>query len=388
MCSSFNLLPHVRRSAVVFGLVVVTLLATSVRSLGQGTTDRKIFEEAVATAKAAAPDIQWFVLGEIAEAQAAHGYYDDALDTSRPIQKYPDQLFISLVRARAKRGDVAGAARMAESAVSRDVQLRAEQAIASAQVTSGDLTGAKETVRRLPSPLQQTVLQTVGIAQANNGELDAALKTASEMEVGWNDDVLYAVATKFRERGDKQEAHQIAKRVLDRDMRRDAELDGASSPVEAPQGCWLATQQAKQRKYTEASKTFQANRCECGFVASVYGEARDVGGAEAALHNCSPNPSDVSAAAAELAKKFAQSGDIAAALKFAEAVHVPGADEDGEGYLAPALREVAHAWVKKEGADTVLKWARSRPTGYERAMALLGVAESLPNQPQSDNAAK
>lgn len=80
---------------------------------------------------------------------------------------------------------------------------------------------------------------------------------------------------------------------------------------------------------------------------------------------------------AELSKKFAASGDVSTALRFADAVRVPGAYENGEGYLAPALRDIAHAWVKRDGADAALKWARSRPTGCERALALLGIAESI-----------
>jgi len=141
-----------------------------------------------------------------------------------------------------------------------------------------------------------------------------------------------------------------------------------------------AVQHAKQRRYEEAYKILQGKKCDCAFVVRVYAETGDAGAAESALRRCSPNPSDVSNAAAALATRFATAGNIDAALKFAEVARMPEAYQGGEGYLAPALRNVAHAWVVKNGVDTVLNWARTRPTAYERAMALLGVAESVPNE--------
>lgn len=106
---------------------------------------------------------------------------------------------------------------------------------------------------------------------------------------------------------------------------------------------------------------------DCGFFGLVYAESRDIPAAEMALPKCSPNPSDVSNEMAEMSKSFAAAGDIPAALRFADDLRVPGAYENGEGYLARALRDIAHAWVKKDGPEAALKWARSRPTGYQRA---------------------
>ncbi len=360
--------------------VVVALLVPSMSqySSGQNLTDKQLFQESLAAAKTAAPEYQSYIFGEIAEAETAHGYYNEASEAARLVQQYPDQLFTALVTARAKRGDISGAKQLAASAESRELQWRAEQAIAFEQVKSGDLSGASETVQHLPSGLQQNALQWIGVAQAEKGELEAALRTASEMQSGWSDDVYYTLAIKLRAQGSKQKAHEIAKRILDDDMRRAAEVDSISPrAVEPPRACDLAVQQAKQGQYDKAYKLLQTEHCDCGFVVSVYAESRDALGAEKALPTCSPNPSDVSNAMAEVAKKFAASGDVSTALRFADAVRLPGAYENGEGYLAPAIRDIAHAWVKRDGADAALKWARSRPTGYERAMALLGIAESV-----------
>lgn len=362
----------------MFGADAVLLLSLSLFSSGQSLTDRQLFQESLAAAKTAAPEYQSYIFGEIAEAETARGYYNEASEAARLVQQYPDQLFTELVTARAKRGDISGAKQLAASTESRELQGRAEQAIAFEQVKSGDLSGASETVQHLPSHLQQNVLQFIGVAQAEKGELEAALRTASEMQSGWSDEVYYTLAIKLRAQGSKQKANDLARRILDDDIRRAAEVDSINPRIVQPtDACDLAVQHAKQHRYDEAYKLLRTQHCDCGFVVSVYAESRDALGAETALPKCSPNPSDVSNATAELSKKFAASGDISTALRFADAVHVSGAYENGEGYLAPALRDIAHAWVKKDGADAALKWARSRPTGYERAMALLGIAESI-----------
>lgn len=200
------------------------------------------------------------------------------------------------------------------------------------------------------------------------------------MEVGWSDDVLYSVAEKLRERGDTQGAHQVAKRMLDRDMARAAEASSVSAPRKrTTDACQLALEDAKHGRYTDAYKKIEGNKCNCMTAAAIYAEARDAVNAERAMRTCTdPNQSDISAAMAGLAKRFAANGDIVAALKFVDAAHIPGAYEDGEGYVGPALRDIARAWSRKDGATSVLKWARSRSTGYERGMALLGVGKGTP----------
>ncbi|HET6931165.1 MAG TPA: hypothetical protein VFI45_12655 [Candidatus Acidoferrum sp.] len=364
-------------SAILRVLVVVVCLFPKTSS-GQSLPDKQLFQESFAAAKTADSESQSYIFGEIAIAETARGYYGEASDAARLAQQNRDLMFTTLAAARAKRGDISGAKELAASAENQQLRWQAEQAIAFEQVNSGDLSGASETARHLPSPLKQNVLQWVGNEQAGKGELEAALRTATEMQSGWSDEVYYTLAVKLRAQGNKQKAHELAGRILDEDMRRAAEVDSIKPPaVEAPRACDLAVQHAKRGQLEKAYKLLQTEHCDCAFVVRVYAESRDVPGAEKAASKCSPNPSDVSNAMAGLSMKFAASGDISAALRFADAVGVPGAYQNGEGYLAPALREVAHAWAKRDGAEAVLGWARSRPTGYERAMALLGIAESI-----------
>jgi hypothetical protein len=90
------------------------------------------------------------------------------------------------------------------------------------------------------------------------------------------------------------------------------------------------------------------------------------------VQSCTYSP-NVSSGMAELATRAASKGDIEAALRFASAVHVSGADYE-EGYLAPVLRDIARSWASRDQL-AAFKWAKSRPRGCQRAMALLGSAE-------------
>src|SRR6202030_3446008 len=110
-------------------------------------------------------------------------------------------------------------------------------------------------------------------------------------------------------------------------------------------------------RFAEAYKTLESTTCNCRTIADIHEEAQDAAGAERAMLSC-PNPADVSAGMAELAKRSAARGDIQEALKFADSVHVTGARFE-EGYLAPALRDIGRAWSKKD-RNNALEWARSR----------------------------
>jgi hypothetical protein len=219
------------------------------------------------------------------------------------------------------------------------------------------------------------VLEAIGTHQAESGDLKGALTTAAEMKPGWSDGVLYDVAEKLRKQGDQQGAHEIAQRITDPDMARTAEGLSMKQPPRPTDVCELAWNDAKSGRYADALQKLQTKNCDCRTVAYIHEAAHDADGAERAMRSC-PNQANVSAGMAELAKRSAARGDISEALKFADSVHITRASFE-EGYLAPVLRDIARAWGKKEGPSTVLKWARSRPSGYQRAMAILGVAESI-----------
>jgi hypothetical protein len=349
-------------TAIVLGLTGTCIYCSS---------DEEVFRESVVAGNAAEQRHRWYIFSEIAQAQAEHGYYVRAIETARLVDRYPDQLFIKLVSIRAKKGDIAGAKSMATGATPQ-LRLRADEAIATIQAATGDFEGARETGRDLAD--KSTVLEAIGMRQIESGDLEGALKTATEMKAGASDGVLFGIAKELEKRGNHQRAHEIAQRISDPDMARNAEGASATPPARPVDACALASSDAKAGRFAEAHKRLESANCDCRTVSYIREEARDATGAERAMRSC-PNPADVSAGMAELAKRSAAKGEVQDALKFADAVHVTGAKFE-EGYLAPALRDIGRAWSNKDG-NRALEWARSRPEGYQRAMALLGVAEAI-----------
>lgn len=332
---------------------------------------RQLFREAAAAAKSAEPDDRWYIFGEIAQAQAGRGYYSDATETAKLVDRSPDQLFVSLVTIQAKNGDVVGAKKAA--AVEGSLRSRAEQAIAIAQAESGDFAGALETSRTLAD--KTSVIDAIGAQQVKQGDLDGALKTASEMRKGWGDELLFAVAQELLARGEEQKAREVALRITDPDMAQSADKAPATSSAAQVTGCDAAWNDVKARHSADAYRDIESGDCDCKIMSYVHLLAGDPDGASRAMRSC-PTLAEISMGMAELAKQAADRGDISRALKFADSVHVSGATYE-EGYLAPALREIAREWGKTGDFVALLKWSRSRPDGYQRAMALLGTAESL-----------
>jgi hypothetical protein len=203
--------------------------------------------------------------------------------------------------------------------------------------------------------------------------LDAALKTAKQMQSGWSDTVLLAVAERLKERGNTVEAHRIASLITDPEMAESVVAPEVASSISSSDACDIAWQEAKSGDSDAALRTLARTNCQCITVANIHQHIRDTPGAELALRNCE-NPADLSAGMAELAKRSAQSGDIPTALRLADGVRVTGAYFE-EGYLADALRVIARNWASKD-RTAAIKWAELTPVGYPRAMALLGVAES------------
>jgi hypothetical protein len=137
--------------------------------------------------------------------------------------------------------------------------------------------------------------------------------------------------------------------------------------------CDVAWAYARKRNFAEAD---QLAKDGCRVIAEERYKAGDFDGAITRIRT-EPNPSDQSIGFADLSKLAAQNGNVTHALRFAELIRIPAAHHEGEGYLAPALREVARAWAKSGKSYEAYRWARSRPTAYERAMALLGVGEAV-----------
>jgi hypothetical protein len=355
--------------------VILFLLASG---CSRPPSDAALFRESVTAGKAANEDVRWYIFTEIAEAQMERAYYTDALGTIALVDKYPDQLYVRIATVRANSGDVVGAKSMA-AAWDPDLKLRAYKEIALVQAGAGDIRGALETSRDIPD--KSIVLDAIASRQLESGDLEGALATAAAMKREWKDETLFAVAQKFRERGDERRAHAIERRISNLNAARSGGFvqdAGGASTTQAPRptdACLSAWDDAKAGNYAEANEKVRVGHCDCRTVAGIHVEEHDPDGADRAIRAC-PSTADMSAGMAGLATRYASRGEIAEALRFADSVRVAG-DPWEEGYLAPTLRDIGLAWGKKGNPRSALRWARSRPNGFERAMALLGVAESI-----------
>ena len=338
-------------------------------------TGRQMFRKAVDATRPASSDDRWYALTEIAKAQAKRGYYDDALNTLKRTRQFPAQNFADIIEIRAKNGDVAGANSMIGRAPNAEAKWWALRNLGLVQAESGDIENARNTVLPAPPIFQQVVLRTIGFRQVQSGDLEAALRTVDEMERGEGDGILVDVAAAFSKRGDEDRARSTLSRITDPNVIR--ELNQPAKPPSSEQeqnACNIAWQEAQSGRYASALREIEASNCDCVVVAFVREQSGDLESAARAVLSCS-NSANVSSGMAELATRAASKGDIQAALRFASSIHVSGADYE-EGYLAPVQRDIARSWASKDQRGA-LKWAKSRPRGYQRAMALLGLAEGL-----------
>ena len=68
--------------------VVAVLVLFLASGCARQLSDEVLFRESVAAAKTADGDNQWYAFNEIAKAQAEQGYYADALETLRFVDKF------------------------------------------------------------------------------------------------------------------------------------------------------------------------------------------------------------------------------------------------------------------------------------------------------------
>jgi tetratricopeptide (TPR) repeat protein len=360
--------------------LVLTLVLLATTTAPCAVTDRQMFRKAADATRSANSDDRWYALTEIAKAQARRGYYDDALKTLKRTDQFPALNFADIVEIRATNGDMAGAKSMLGRAPNAEAKWWALRNLGLVQAESGDIENARKTVLRAPAIFQQVVLRTIGFHQVQSGALEAALRTVDEMERGEGDGVLVAVAAAVSKRGDEDRARSILSRITDPDVIQELnQPDKAPSSGQEQNACNIAWQEAQSGKFASASGRLEGATCDCTVVAFVREQSGDLESAARAVQSCTIS-ANVSSGMAELATRAASKGDIQAALRFASAVHVSGADYE-EGYLAPVLRDIARSWVSKD-QKAALKWAKSRPKGYQRAMALLGLAEGI-SRPES-----
>jgi hypothetical protein len=72
------------------------------------------------------------------------------------------------------------------------------------------------------------------------------------MKPGASDGLLFGIAQKLEKRGNHQRAQEIAQRITDPDMARNAEGARATPPARPVDACALASSDAKAGRFAEA----------------------------------------------------------------------------------------------------------------------------------------
>ena len=232
--------------------------------------------------------------------------------------------------------------------------------IAEIQASRGEYDDALRTVSDFPQRRKDFLRQQIGIMQARSGDTASAMKTADAMEDGYaKDSVLYFIGLEMLRQGNKSGAERVARTITTKapDVSLKDELESGVGrdwriPPPMPPG-------TIETAYSRAVTKLQAGDIQ-GAVTCI--EARK-------------NPADVSADFARLAQEAADGGDLKAALLLAEKVHITGARYE-DGYLVGALPSIGKRWAKTNPEEATA-WARNRPTAYQRALALIGVAQGL-----------
>ncbi len=150
------------------------------------------------------------------------------------------------------------------------------------------------------------------------------------------------------------------------------ERGAARVSIIEPGPCDIARYDAQLGRFAAAYAAIEHTSCWVSDVA-IKQYPSDPAAAEKALRK-SANRDDLAFGMAGFARAAARKGDLSGALRFLTAVEVAGATDWPK---AAVVRDVAWVWTLKQGPRSALGWARSRPTGSERASALLGVAQAL-----------
>jgi tetratricopeptide (TPR) repeat protein len=323
---------------------------------------------------------------EIALAQAANGDLDGALRTTNG--RFAGELRDALANARLRTGDYEAALSTITQRVSPDeVHDDVLYGIAREMIQHGDRRRAQLAIERIRDPEIKTAAIPTALEDAlASHNLDDARIEARRLPALERSDALLDIAKQLIAAGRMDDASsalaEAAAAAEPGVLRRIAVLQIDSGlPVDALPSlkklrsnlCEVAWAYARKRRFHDAD---DLEKDGCRVIAEEQYRAGDIDGAIARTRS-EPNPSDQSAGFADLAKLAAKNGDVTHARRFVELVRVPGAHQEGEGYLAPALREVTRAWAKTGKSYEAYRWARARGTAYERAMAVLGVAEAV-----------
>jgi hypothetical protein len=333
-----------------------------------------LFAESQAIARQLPGRDREFVLSEIALAQARAHRYEAASQTLSGMGEYKDSTLGYIERMRVEGGDTRGAIAMvslASSADARQVQLIF---LAETLAQDGDVQTARQLLPQLRGLDLSAIHEDIAVALAHQGNFAAAWKEAAQMPAGTSDFAFGMLAWEAERKGDEGLAQRAWGRV-NKAFRRRYFSGVPAGEATPPDPCLTA-----HREVLDGNPAAAANDqdCPCWMAAQAAVAPDRPALARQVMRMCDDtNPSDISDGYAHLAVAFAQRGDLPAARQFLEAARVPGSFENGEGYIGPSGEDVALAWGQHGDIQAALQWARSRPSGFERALAILGLASAL-----------
>jgi hypothetical protein len=322
---------------------------------------RSLLREAAKTAqKDPGPDVFSAIIRE----QAKQGFYDDAQETLRNAGHYPEQAASELATIRVQNGDVPGARQMANG---WDASMRTAgiEAIAIAQAEKGDLQGARDTSKLLKD--KDRVLEAICRYEINSGDMDGALNTIAQTGPSAAISLLIQATesiTMFHPE-QKDKVRSLARLAKKRHMAKEI-LEWANWADSDNAGCCGVENSAC------GSGVIVIDDADPSYAAVKRYEAGDIAGAEQKVDRAS---STKEYAMSQLVGVAAKHGDIGNALRYFNMLRALG-----PYWVDQASFALAQGWAKNDKSRIVIRWARSRPAGHERAMALLGVATAIGRQ--------
>jgi hypothetical protein len=348
----------------------------------RSVTDRDLLREALA---------EWqryggpggAIGGEIFEQQARQGYYDDAAATGRLLPDEERWSVVELARIRAENGDLQGAKATMRRFAGSDIGAPIAEAIALVQVSKGDLEGALETAG--VGVDRDEILLAYARGQIANGDFKSALETATRMKSP--SQVFYSIGDALAGRGEEKRVRELASGMRDRKLAAEfAELVRATllpqwMEVREASPCENAGGYAEQGKFAEADALIEENNCRNISFVAIRQYRIDPEGAERLLRARS-TADDLFFGLDQLAVAAAKKGNATEALRLLSDLQnmKDGTSRNSvlaESRVTEAVHGIARYWTARDGPNAVLKWARSRPTGEQRTMALLGMAQAL-----------
>jgi hypothetical protein len=343
-------------------------------------TVQNVLREATKNAKQGRGEDRARVFVAIVARQTQQGFTSDALET---IEQYGHRTnayeTAEFATALAANGDVQNAKKLVEAEPEPDARAAGMSAIAIAQASRGDVAGARATAQTLSD--RKPVEAAICRFQIRSGDIDGALATVESFPAGDGANMLLVLAESPELKDqEKKNLFKLARRIQGRSKNADKKylkqwadycLAGAfccTDDVEQPP-------RAKERPSASACAGVKMVdwRSMPELIPLEDYTAGDMAGAERYLLD---HPESMAVAAGLAIEEAARRGDIVNALRLANLVDRTN-PADPLHWRPLFARALAAAWTKKDKTQTVMRWARKRPSPDEIAMALLGVADTL-----------